>query len=226
MRHLKTLTAAVVGLTLSVATSQATISLPLPSGAVTPPAYVPGAGATPLATLTSSYTQSGFTGTVTTWVMTGDVNNTPLGGLSFWYQIHNTGSDAFEGLSLGGFGALAAQVGYITTAVAAATGSVAGTAIPSDATRATTVHWDFVGFLGGPPLGPASGTYSDILVVNTAATTWGVSNGSVQDTLAQNLAILAPLAAVPEPTTVIAGALLLLPLGASTIRILRRNRAA
>ena len=32
-------------------------------------------------------------------------------------------------------------------------------------------------------------------------------------------------AAVPEPTTVIAGALLLLPFGASTLRILRRNRA-
>jgi len=32
--------------------------------------------------------------------------------------------------------------------------------------------------------------------------------------------------AVPEPTTVLAGALLLLPLGASTLRILRRNRIA
>jgi len=32
--------------------------------------------------------------------------------------------------------------------------------------------------------------------------------------------------AVPEPTTLIAGALLLLPFGASTLRILRRNRAA
>jgi hypothetical protein len=31
---------------------------------------------------------------------------------------------------------------------------------------------------------------------------------------------------VPEPTTVLAGALLLLPFGASTLRILRRNRAA
>jgi hypothetical protein len=31
---------------------------------------------------------------------------------------------------------------------------------------------------------------------------------------------------VPEPTTMIAGALLLLPFGASTLRILRRNRAA
>ncbi len=33
-------------------------------------------------------------------------------------------------------------------------------------------------------------------------------------------------AAVPEPTTMIAGALLLLPFGASTLRMLRKNRAA
>jgi hypothetical protein len=32
--------------------------------------------------------------------------------------------------------------------------------------------------------------------------------------------------AVPEPTTIIAGALLLLPFGASTVRILRKNRTA
>ena len=31
---------------------------------------------------------------------------------------------------------------------------------------------------------------------------------------------------VPEPTTIIAGALLLLPFGASTIRFLRKNRTA
>jgi hypothetical protein len=34
------------------------------------------------------------------------------------------------------------------------------------------------------------------------------------------------LAQVPEPTTMIAAALLLLPFGASTLRILRRNRMA
>ena len=34
------------------------------------------------------------------------------------------------------------------------------------------------------------------------------------------------LAIVPEPTTMIAGALLLLPFGASTLRILRKNRVA
>ena len=31
---------------------------------------------------------------------------------------------------------------------------------------------------------------------------------------------------VPEPTTMIAGALLLLPFGASTLRMLRKNRKA
>jgi hypothetical protein len=31
---------------------------------------------------------------------------------------------------------------------------------------------------------------------------------------------------VPEPTTMIAGALLLLPFGASTLRLLRKNRKA
>jgi len=34
------------------------------------------------------------------------------------------------------------------------------------------------------------------------------------------------IVAVPEPTTVIAGALLLLPFGASTLRVLRKNRMA
>jgi hypothetical protein len=44
------------------------------------------------------------------------------------------------------------------------------------------------------------------------------------DTTAQELFI--GVTPVPEPTTIIAGALLLLPFGASTLRALRRNRAA
>jgi len=36
----------------------------------------------------------------------------------------------------------------------------------------------------------------------------------------------ATVSAVPEPTTIISGVLMLLPFGASTLRILRRNRAA
>ena len=36
--------------------------------------------------------------------------------------------------------------------------------------------------------------------------------------------IVAPVTPVPEPTTLIAGALLLLPFGASTLRILRKRQ--
>jgi hypothetical protein len=44
----------------------------------------------------------------------------------------------------------------------------------------------------------------------------------VIDTYSANVQVLTP---VPEPTTMIAGALLLLPFGASTLRILRRRTA-
>ena len=52
------------------------------------------------------------------------------------------------------------------------------------------------------------------IVLTIFPTGGGVSLSLVQQSFHQ----------VPEPTTVIAGALLLLPLGASTLRILRRNR--
>jgi hypothetical protein len=42
----------------------------------------------------------------------------------------------------------------------------------------------------------------------------------------QSTAIQDQLVVVPEPTTIIAGALLLLPFGVSTLRILRKKRAA
>jgi hypothetical protein len=69
----------------------------------------------------------------------------------------------------------------------------------------------------------AAGNNTEILVVNTAWTTYETQAGSVIDGHSANVSILAP---VPEPTTMVAGALLLLPFGASTIRILRRNRTA
>jgi hypothetical protein len=223
MKSIKTLTTAVVGLILSVATSQATFyNLPVPSGAVpTTASYTP-AGTLVLeqGPQISVYSQGSgaFSGTVTSWALSGDTSN-PLGGLDFLYQIHNTGSTQVEGLSLGGFDSIVVDVGYITTAVLpVATGSVAGTIIPADATRSlSTIHWDYIGtsFTGG-------GTYGDILVVLTGMTGWEFANGSIQDTYSQNIQILA----VPEPTTMVAGALLLLPFGASTLRILRKNRTA
>jgi hypothetical protein len=48
-----------------------------------------------------------------------------------------------------------------------------------------------------------------------------IYNGNVLQDVTYNI-----ISDVPEPTTMIAGALLLLPFGASTIRILRKNRTA
>jgi hypothetical protein len=67
------------------------------------------------------------------------------------------------------------------------------------------------------------------------------ANGSAVAENVHNMGILVPnpedssigagqefifISAVPEPSTIIAGALMLLPFGASTLRILRRNRTA
>src|ERR1039457_1402475 len=171
MKSIKTLTAAVVGLILSVATSQATFyNLPAPSLAVpTTASYTP-AGTLVLeqGPQVSAYSQGSgaFSGTVTSWALSGDTSN-PLGGLDFLYQIHNTGSTQVEGLSLGGFDSIVLDDGYITTAVLpAATGSVAGTIIPADATRSlSTIHWDYIGtsLTGG-------GTYGDRVRVLTGMT--------------------------------------------------------
>jgi len=56
---------------------------------------------------------------------------------------------------------------------------------------------------------------------NLAFTATGV-HGNDETAFVGNVSITA----VPEPTTVISGVLMLLPFGASTLRILRRNRAA
>jgi hypothetical protein len=50
-------------------------------------------------------------------------------------------------------------------------------------------------------------------------------DASVTEYNAANGTATISLAAVPEPSTMISGALLLLPFGASTLRVLRRNRA-
>jgi hypothetical protein len=53
------------------------------------------------------------------------------------------------------------------------------------------------------------------------------ANGDLTIPASANIdSLTVPGVAVPEPTTMIAGALLLLPFGASTLRILRKNRAA
>jgi hypothetical protein len=73
-----------------------------------------------------------------------------------------------------------------------------------------TMHW------GGSHGGITAAYY--IGDVNSGPLTFHTLTGN-------GLSSYSGFSAVPEPTTMIAGALLLLPFGASTLRVLRKNRA-
>ena len=83
----------------------------------------------------------------------------------------------------------------------------------------STLYWynTYVTALTGP-LGPTHAVYTGNILESTIA-----GNGSQSGGSQEFLLLGTP---IPEPTTMIAGALLLLPFGASTLRILRRGRAA
>jgi len=70
------------------------------------------------------------------------------------------------------------------------------------------------------------GATSTIADWDDDATGWAYGVRAMNLTSASDNTIQDMLVVVPEPTTMIAGALLLLPFGASTIRFLRKNRTA
>jgi hypothetical protein len=79
--------------------------------------------------------------------------------------------------------------------------------------------------LSGVTLNSILATYGTWEVMRAYAyigDTGGASSGSVDI----NSITVSDLSAVPEPTTMIAGALLLLPFGATTLRMLRKTRTA
>ncbi len=155
------------------------------------------------------------TGTVNSFVYAAgvDANNT-LGGLTFVYMIS---MNANPSALLGEFevqGAFGSQVmlGYGTSSSSPATGSLSLNSI---------INYSWSAATGG-------GTY--YVVVGTSATSYTDNTGTVQDGGASGpLTILAPSPTptpVPEASTVLAGALMLLPLGIGAVRALRKERAA
>jgi hypothetical protein len=170
-----------------------------------------------------SYDGGADTGTLNSFVYAAGVDplNT-LGGLTFVYvltvnanpglllgelQIGSTSSQSYWGTQVVmGYGS---EGSGPTTAVAPATGSLNLTSI-------LNFKWS--------PESTTAGTY--YLVVGTAINKYEESTSTVQDGGAsQNINILAP-AAVPEASTVMAGALMLLPLGIGAVRALRKERTA
>jgi hypothetical protein len=82
-----------------------------------------------------------------------------------------------------------------------------------------------------------SGTEADLIALASgpgqlgeATLDFTLNSATPLSTLATETASIAPysgnLSTVPEPTTMVAGAMLLLPMGASTLRVLRKKRVA
>lgn len=209
MNFIKTISAAVVGLCLAAATTQATVIVPNSVGVVPGAEPAPPSGGTLLGSLTANFANGTQIGTLISRVYSGYSGNT-LGGLTFVYQVsEGSGGDHIATLGLNGF---------LAAAPIADVGFVVGTGVVP-----TLADWTLNTFNFHFAPNIMSGQTSALLIVNTANKQWGQSTANVIDGTVASTLDLAP---VPEPTTMIAGALLLLPFGASTLRILRRNRTA
>jgi hypothetical protein len=151
------------------------------------------------------------TGTLVTSVYSG--GDGALGtGLTFVYLVTQTGSvdgNSIDELKVPGWSD-GAEVGYYNPGTSSHV-----TPINGELSTGGVLNFQWGGFADGSTLE---------LIVETPETSWGGVSATLDNSApAYPVSALAP---VPEPTTMIAGAFLLLPIGASTLRALRKNRAA
>jgi len=161
-------------------------------------------------------------GSVSSWVIRGAVSD-PL-GLIFVYQIVNSGPGIVDNAEFNGFIDPPAVTDVISS------GSFATLVGLSFGSAPTAAGWVAPGFLvGGVTFEngtmPNGGAISDYLAVLTTDQTFAPNYGQIQDGFSAQGTILAP-SAVPEANTVVAGALMLLPLGIGAVRALRKERVA
>jgi hypothetical protein len=212
MKNYKTIIAvAALGLACTALTSKAALVTLNPNTSVDisgATGYTLGGGATLIATQVSAYTTpSGDAGTLTTYVYSGDANN-PLQGLTFVYNEVLTAGDLSQ-IQLNGFSS--------TVDVANMSGNVAPKAAFTQNSGASYIKflWNPDGLGVGAPI-------NSTVVVATGSLTYGGIIAGVSDGTTANVPILAP---VPEPSTVVAGILMLLPFGIGAVRSLRKERA-
>ena len=213
MKNYKTIIAVVAaGLACSAVTSRATLTgISSPGGSVSSvPASTPTFGTLLADTgaLGYSFGSGADTGTVETKVYASDTESGALSGYAFVYTVTVTKGDLAI-FSPNGFGGL----------TSIAVGSISG-AVPM------VMDWDegngvvdviFKDSAGGTPL-----TTTATVIVDTSATAYSPNLASLSDNAPPGaMSILAP---VPEPTTFVAGALMLLPLGIGAVRSLRKER--
>jgi len=202
------------GLACSAATSKATLTqISNPGGSVSSvPTSTPTFGALIADTGALGYS-FGFgadTGTIDTKVYASDTESGALSGYAFVYTVSVTAGDLAI-FSPNGFGGLSSvAVGSISGSVPLVMDWSSGNGV---------VDVIFKDSAGGTAL-----TGTATVIVDTTATSYSPNLASLTDNAPPgDTTILAP---VPEPTTVVAGALMLLPLGIGAVRSLRKERIA
>jgi len=156
--------------------------------------------------LNQPYSSADLNGTLSTWVIAGNVAN-PLGGLTFVYQISNSGPDPVTGLGIQGSWGGPTFVGNNFVGDNPPGG---GDLLPelASAAGAFTAAWyinpgnviDF-SFTNTPPkyFPVFGGSNSCYLVVDTSATSYGQSTADLTGNADPNAADLAPTpGTVPE----------------------------
>jgi len=169
----------------------------------------PAGGAVVAAPLSTPMIGTSFNATVTSTVLAGDGTN-PYGGLTFLYQIANSPDsiDAIGRFTVTGFNGWQTDMSF----------QPGLNLPPASMDRSFTGEGIGYRFLG-PPLGPSAllpGSSSELLVVQTDAPAWTLTNGYLIDGSTASGAVYAP---APEPAT-----LLLLAGGFALLR--RRGRIA
>lgn len=189
MRALKQL---VVGCLLLVpwVSSQATALAP---GNVDPAPLEAPAPVTVLASLISPYLDGTFAGSVASWAVTGDPSNPYASGVSFYYQVSNTGTSYLGRFSASSFDSLPVDVRTIS---AAWDGALLAGGAPSFADRSITGNVVGFDYFGAAQV--AGGGHTEIMVVHTPATTYITGLGAVINERADSVDVLAP---IPEPET-------------------------
>jgi hypothetical protein len=212
---------------LTAALAYATIlpptgSSPVPASAFTTPVTAPflaDTGVQPFMA-TNSLGQTTITGDYRASVYADPDNTLCAGCLDFfiWVTSHSTSTDAIERITDAAFGVFETDVGY-----SVGPGSVADGVDPDTVDRSS--DGNVIGFNFSEPVGVPPGSSTQVLEIETNATTFVAGSLQIIDSSVASVPAFAPGATVPEASsitlTLLGGALL----GIGYIRR-RRRRAA
>ncbi len=199
----------VASVALFAAPVQATIYTLNPGGAITASASGAPVGGTVLGSITDPYSSGIMSGTLTSTVISGDTSN-PYGGLDFVYQftVAPGSTDTASQLTVSSFAGLLTDVSY---------NPASGTIAPTLFSRSSA--GDVLRFSFFTP-DVAAGQTTDLLVVQTSATSFTQGIAAIIDGQATDVGSLVPMV-VPEPGTT---ALLVAGLGGMALALRRKNR--